>query len=197
MDKQLGRLPESKIPQEAISAMDSIIPDLDKNDDLERGQRQAGEGSLGRQRFLTLRKEPDAAELDNTDKSNGKNKGEGKDKPKAEDESAALHKHNFAAETKAILPSANDFVAGTDNARSHLKESCKHLCENKILSSKCRVTGLYAAWHQIAPRSNWRSWIAWMMKSDCFIQWATKPPHPPWHRQRRSQRYFERPVTTR
>lgn len=52
LNKQLSDVPEEKIPDDAMAALKSILPDPDK--DIKVGQRQAGVGSLGRQRFVAI-----------------------------------------------------------------------------------------------------------------------------------------------
>ncbi len=52
LDKQVSSVPESQVPKDAIAAIKSIMPDADAS--IRYGQRQAGVGSLGRQRFVGI-----------------------------------------------------------------------------------------------------------------------------------------------
>jgi hypothetical protein len=98
--------PVDIIPQKARDAMNTIIPPGSK--EIKVGQRQAGEGSLGRQRYVSINEA----------------KGE-----------------TFAAESKALLPSAADFAAGKGTPASHLTE---------IMDSAVRDPDPY-----VGVRGNW------------------------------------------
>lgn len=52
LNKQVSDVPTEKIPDSAMEALKSVLPDPDK--DMRIGQRQAGVGSLGRQRFVAI-----------------------------------------------------------------------------------------------------------------------------------------------
>ncbi len=78
LEEQVAKRPASDVSAQATAALKSILPDAQLHD-LRIGQRQAGVGSLGRERYAAL---------------------------------ATVDAKPVAAEVKALLPSANSFVAG-------------------------------------------------------------------------------------
>ncbi len=52
LNKQISEVPAEKIPPDALDALKGILPDPDK--DMRVGQRQAGVGSLGRERYVAI-----------------------------------------------------------------------------------------------------------------------------------------------
>lgn len=54
LDEQIGTSPTKDVPTDAAIALKSILPDSIQIQDLKLGHRQAGVGSLGRQRFAAL-----------------------------------------------------------------------------------------------------------------------------------------------